>query len=121
MTLIVNGIDLVPYLVDSGYKVTRADGDSSDAGRTMDYEMHRGRIATKFRIDATLKPLTKAEAYLIMPALMPEYVSVTYTNCFLGQDSVVTTMYSNNNVATITDSYDGADRWEVDAIALIER
>lgn len=120
MTLTVNGINLVPYLVDSGYKLTRADGDSSDAGRTMDYLMHRGRIATKYRIDATLKTLTKEQAYQIMPALMPEYVAVTYTNCFTGQDET-TTMYSNNNVATITDSYDGADRWEIDPIALIER
>lgn len=120
MTLIVNGVNLVPYLVDSGYKVTRSDGDSSDAGRTMDYTMHRGRIATKYRIDATLRVLTKEEAYVIMPALMPEYVTVTYTNCFTGGDQI-TTMYSNNNVATITDSYDGNDRWIVDAIALVER
>lgn len=120
MTLTVNGIDLVPYLQESGYKLTRADGDSSDAGRTMDYTMYRGRVATKFRIDATLRLLTKAQANMIMSALMPEYVEVTYTNCFLGGD-VTTTMYSNNNVATITDSYDGQDRWEIDPIALIER
>lgn len=120
MILVVNGINLVPYLVDSGYQLTRSDGDSSDAGRTMDYVMHRGRIATKFRIDATLRPLTQAEAYNILPALMPEFVTVTYTNAFLGGD-VTTTMYSNNNKAQILNSYNGNDRWVIDAIALVER
>lgn len=120
MKLVVNGINLVPYLVDSGFKLTRADGDGPNAGRTLDYTMYRARVGTKFRIDATLKPLKKADANKIMPALMPEYVTVTYTNCFLGED-VTTTMYSNNNVATIRTSYDGADLWDVDPIALIER
>lgn len=120
MKLIVNGIDLVPYLAESGYKVTRADGDSPEAGRTMDYTMHRGRVATKYRIDATLKPLMAEQAYHVMPALLPEYVEVEYTNPWLGGDCT-TTMYSNNNVATITDSYNGRDRWEIDPIALVER
>lgn len=121
MTLIVNGVDLVPYIVEEGYKVTRADGDSSDAGRTMDYTMHRARIATKFRIDVELKPLLTADAEKVLKAIMPEYVEVTYTNPWLG-GTQITTMYSNNNVATIDMSFgDGKDRWNIDAIALVER
>lgn len=120
MKLIVNGVDLLPFLVDSGYKLTRADGDGSEAGRTMDYVMHRNRIDTKYRIDATLKPLKKADAERILPALMPEYVDVEYTNPFGGGD-LYTTMYSNNNVATCRYSYNGDELWDVDAIALIER
>lgn len=121
MILEVNGVDLVPYLDADGYKVTRADGDSSDAGRTMDYTMHRARIATKFRIDAQLRPLYTAEAQKVLMALMPEYVSVRYTNPWLG-GTQYTIMYSNNNVATIDQSFgEGRDRWNIDAIALVER
>jgi len=120
MMLTVNGVNLVPYLVENGYKVTRADGDSSDAGRTMDYVMHRGRIATKFRIDATLKPLSSTTAETILQALMPEYVSVTYTNPWLGGTQTAT-MYSNNNVATVSQSYDGTDYWDLEPIALVEQ
>lgn len=120
MTFIVNGIDLTPYLVESGYKVTREDGDGPNAGRTMDYMMHRDRIATKFRIDATLKPLLTEDAEMILKAIMPVYVTVTYTNPWLGGDQT-TTMYSNNNVATIEQSYDGIDRWNVEPLAFVEQ
>lgn len=120
MTLIVNGVDLMPYLAEGGYKLTRADGDGPNAGRTLDYMMYRARVGTKYRLDATLLPLKKEAAYRILPALMPEYVSVTYTNAFLGQD-VTTEMYSNNNVATIRTSYNGEDLWDVEPIALVER
>lgn len=121
MKLEVNGIDLVPYIVENGYKVTRADGDSAEAGRTLDYTMHRARVATKFRIDVELKPLLTEDAEKVLKAIMPEYVSVTYTNPWLG-GTQVTTMYSNNNVATIDMSFgDKRDRWQIDAIALVER
>lgn len=121
MKLIVNGVDFLPYLDGDGYKVTRADGDSSDAGRTMDYTMHRARIATKFRIDATLKPLYTADAQKVLQALMPEYVSVTYTNPWLGGEQI-TTMYNNTGSATVDTSFgDGKDRWIIDALALVER
>ena len=72
MKLVVNGVDMLPYLDGGGYKVTREDGDSPDAGRTMDYTMHRARIATKFRIDATFKMLYTADAEIVLPALLPE-------------------------------------------------
>lgn len=120
MTFEVNGIDLVPYLTEDGYKVTREDGDGSNAGRTMDYMMHRDRIATKFRVDATLKPLLTADAEKILSAIMPVYVTVTYTNPWLKGD-MTTTMYSNNNVATISQSYDGIDRWNVEPLAFVEQ
>ena len=108
MKLIVNGVDMLPYLDGGGYTVTREDGDSSDAGRTMDYTMHRARIATKFRIDATFKPLYTKDAEIVLPTLMPEYVEVTYTNPWLK--------------ATVDTSFgDGKERWNIDALALVER
>lgn len=114
----VNNVDLTPYLIS--YKLTRADADGSNAGRTMDGMMHRDRVAIKYRIDAGLKPLTAAQAFLILPEIKNEYVTVTYKNAFEG-GTKTTTMYSNNNVAYITKSYDGVDCWEVDALAFVEK
>ena len=121
MKLIVNGVDFLPYLDGGGYKVTREDGDSSDAGRTMDYTMHRARIATKFRVDATFKMLYTADAEKVLAALLPEYVEVTYTNPWLKGDQI-TTMYNSTGSATVDTSFgDGKDRWSIDALALVEK
>ena len=121
MKLIVNGVDMLPYLDGGGYTVTREDGDSSDAGRTMDYTMHRARITTKFRIDATFKPLYTKDAEIVLPALMPEYVEVTYTNPWL-KGTQVTTMYNSTGKATVDTSFgDGKERWNIDALAHVER
>ena len=115
MKLTVNGVDMLPYLDGDGYKVTREDGDSSDAGRTMDYTMHRARIATKFRIDATFKPLYTRDAEIVLSALMPEYVEVTYTNPWLKGT------HSTGSATADTSFGDGKDRWNIDALALVER
>lgn len=121
MKLIVNGVDMLPYLDGGGYTVTREDGDSSDAGRTMDYTMHRARIATKFRIDATFKPLYTKDAEIVLPALLPEYVEVTYTNPWL-TGTQVTMMYNSTGKATVDTSFgDWKERWNIDALALVER
>jgi hypothetical protein len=121
MKLIVNGIDMLPYLDGGGYKLTREDADSSNAGRTIDYTMYRARITTKFRIDATFKMLYTQDAEIVLQALMPEFVTVTYTNPWLGGDQT-TTMYNNTGSATIDTSFgDGKDRWSIDALSLVER
>lgn len=44
----INGVDFSKWLAAEGFKVTRADSDGHNAGRTMDYMMHRDRIATKY-------------------------------------------------------------------------
>lgn len=121
MKLIVNGVDMLPYLEGGGYKITREDSDSPDAGRTMDGTMHRARVTTKFRIDATVLPLYTEDAYIVLPALMPEYVSVVYENPYLG-GLQYTTMYCSTGSATVDTSFgDGKDRWIIDAFALVER
>lgn len=121
MKLIVNGVDMLPYLDGGGYTVSREDMDSSDAGRTLDSTMHRARIATKYRIDATFKSLYTKDAETVLSALLPEYVSVTYTNPWL-KGMQVTTMYNSTGKATVDTSFgDGKDRWIIDALALVER
>ena len=82
--------------------------------------MHRGRIASKVRLDITCRPLRSAEAMAVLRAILPEYVTVRYID---PQDGSVTkTMYSNN-IPTIcaTVNPDGTCLWKGLTFPLIER
>ena len=116
----VNGVSLLNYLAEDGIKWTRFDVEAPDTGRTLDGVMHRGRVATKVRLDVTCRPLTSAEAAVVLRAILPEYVTVRYID---PQDGSVTrTMYSNN-IPTIcaTVNPDGTALWKDLAFPLIER
>ena len=116
----VNGVSLLNYLAEDGIKWTRFDVEAPDTGRTLDGVMHRGRVATKVRLDVTCRPLTSAEASIVLRAILPEYVTVRYID---PQDGSVTrTMYSNN-IPTIcaTVNPDGTALWKDLSFPLIER
>ena len=122
MTLVVNGVDMIPYVFRGGFKWQRSDVDDADSGRnTLDAEMHRNRIATKIRLDITCRPLTLAESSIVLSAIMPVWVQVTYTDPQLGAD-VTKTMYSNNNPASFAfQRSDGTEYWNGITFPLIER
>ena len=119
MILTVNDVDMIPFIAYQGLKWTRNDIDSPNSGRTLDGLMHRGRVATKIRLDITCRPLRSHELSTVLNAIYPEYVTVTYDDPMLGR--VVKTMYSNNNPA----SYcllrpDGTEWWSEISFPLIE-
>ena len=116
----VNGVNLLNYLAEDGIKWTRFDVESPDTGRTRDGGMHRGRVASKVRLDITCRPLQSSEIMVVLGAIMPEYVTVRYID---PQDGAVTkTMYSNN-IPTIcaTVNSDGTAVWKGLTFPLIER
>lgn len=121
MTLIVNGVDMTPYVAFQGFKWQRADVDGPNAGRTLDAVMHRDRVATKYRLDCTCRPLKSDEAQIVLQAIKPEYVNVTYYDPELGlRNNVV--MYSNNIPATFCKKdKDGTEWWMGIAFPLIEQ
>lgn len=119
MVLTIDGIDVVPYIAYKGLKWARNDIDSPNSGRTLDGVMHRGRVATKIRLDITCRPMTAEELKTVLNAIYPEYVEVIYDDPMLGR--VVKKMYSNNNPA----SYhmlkpDGTEWWDGISFPLIE-
>ncbi len=82
--------------------------------------MHRGRVAVKVRLDVTCRPLTSAEASVVLNAIAPEFVTVRYDDPMQG--SVSKTMYSNNIPALCATVYEnGSARWEGLSFPLIER
>lgn len=120
MVFEINGIDMLPYVQHKGIKWQRNDLDSSDSGRTMDGMMHRGRVATKIRLDITCRPLKSEEASIVLNAILPEYVTVRYTDPMYGLS--IKTMYSNNNPAShMLIQSDGVEWWEGITFPLIEQ
>lgn len=119
--LLVDGTDLTSYIAFKGVKWTRNDVDSPDTGRTMDAVMHRGRVASKVRLDISCKPLTDSQASTVLNAIYPEYVTVQYTDPQAG-GLVTRTMYSNNNPASYLLNREGEeDLWDGITFPLIER
>ena len=120
MTLTVNGVDMIPFVAYQGLKWSRNDVEAPDAGRTLDGEMHRGRVATKIRLDVTCRPLTTWEAGTVLNAIQPEFVSVTYDDPLLG--TVTKSMYSNNVPASFATRHkDGTEWWGGITFPLIEK
>jgi len=121
MTLTINGVDIIPFVSINGFAYQHSDIDAPDSGRTMDATMHRGRVASKVRLDITCKPLTTSEAQIVLNAIKPEWVTVVYTDPMVGED-VTKTMYSNNRKASfMLKRRNGQDLWKVDTFPLIER
>lgn len=97
MTLTIDGVDITPYIAYGGLKWTRSDVDDSQTGRDMAGLMHRGRVATKIRLDITCRLLKQDEIAIVLNAILPEYVMVTYDDPMSG--TVTKKMYANNNPA----------------------
>ena len=94
--------------------------EAPDTGRTLDGVMHRGRVASKVRLDITCRPLKSSEAMAVLSAIKPEFVTVRYID---PQDGSVTrTMYSNNiPTSCATVNPDGTAIWKGLTFPLIER
>ena len=116
----VNNTNLLPFIQEDGLRWTRFDVEAPDTGRTLDGRMHRGRVAVKIRLDVTCRPLTSAEAAVVLSAIAPEFVTVQYEDPMFG--SVTKTMYSNNIPALCATVYeDGSALWQGLEFPLIER
>ena len=120
MVLKIDGTDITPYIAFRGITWQRGDVESENAGRTLDGILHRGRVGTKIRLDITRRPLTAAEAGVVLNAIYPEWVTVQYTDPMSGL--VTKTMYSNNNPATfLMGEPDGTEWWNGITFPLIEQ
>lgn len=119
--LIIDGDDYTGYIkAQGGYKVSRNDGDGPDAGRTMDYRMHRDRIGVKMKLDITCRALTGAETRKLLNAIYPETVLITYYDPRVGIRENVE-FYSNNVPAEyMFEKPDGTEWWDGIKFPLVE-
>ncbi len=119
--IIIDGLDITPYVAYRGFKWQRSDIDAPSAGRNLDGNLMRSRVATKVRLDVTCKPLTTTEAAKVLSAIMPEWVQVTYIDPQQG-GSVTRKMYSNNNPASFAlETPAGEIYWDGISFPLVEQ
>lgn len=120
MILEIDGLNILPYIAYSdGIKWQRNDLDAPDAGRTLDGVMHRGRVASKIRMDIRCRPLKAEEASVVLRAILPEYIQVHYVDPMDGETTKQ--MYSNNNPAThMLLQADGTEWWSDITFPLVE-
>ena len=120
MTFTVGGVNIIPYIAPGGIKWQRNDVDGPNAGRGLDGTLIRDRVAIKRRLDVTCKTLTTEEAHIILTAIEPEWVTVSYTDPMSGT-TLAKTMYSNNIPATIAIVKNGVEYWTGITFPLIEK
>ena len=120
MRVIVNGVNLAPYIAAGGFTWKRNDVDSSDAGRTMDANMQRGRITSKVTLDVSCRLLTGSEARIVLNAIYPEYVTVQYDDPQSG-NLISKVMYCSNCPAAFSMTRNGIEYWSGISFTLIER
>lgn len=120
MIVKINGIDISNFIAYNGLKWQRNDVENPDTGRDMAGLMHRGRVATKIRLDITCRPLYTSELRTLLNLIYPEFVEVTYDDPMYGLSTKV--MYSNNNPASFQQRFpDGKELWSGVSFPLVER
>lgn len=80
MVFEIGTVDFLPYIAFQGLNWRKADLNSKNSGRTLDGIYHRGKIGDKVEIDVVIRPLTTAEANIVLNAIDPEIVVVRYTD-----------------------------------------
>lgn len=120
MTFLIDSVNLLPYVAADGFKWSLNDLDSEDAGRTLDGVMHRGRVAYKRKIQIECRPLNTYQLSVVLNAILPEFVSVTYDDPLTG--SVHTcTMYCSTRPANMKMAFQNDELWDGISFSLIER
>lgn len=122
MVFEINGVDVTPYIAFEGLKYSTFDLDSEEAGRTLDGQMRRARVATKVRWDVPTRPLRTAELSTLMQLLSGEWVTLKASDPLFGLR--VGTFYSNNNSISMKITSKISEReelWEGFTFPLIEQ
>lgn len=99
---------------------SRNDVDSSGAGRDMSGTMHRGRVASKEKMNITTIPVTRTQSSMIQTLLFPETIIVRVNPYPRTNSSQTFYMYSNNvKIQYLQHTEDGNDLHEL-SFPLIE-
>ena len=121
-TLIINGFDFEPYLIEGGLKYKRNDVDSAEAGEMADGTMRRDRVIIRPTLEVILKnkDINDEIGHQILQAIEPQWVDVTYYDLRLGEE-VTRQFYSNNVGYTLKSSINGKRLYIIDPFPLIAK
>ena len=88
--------DITPWIAWQALTFSRNDVDAPNAGRDMSGYMHRGRVASKEKMNVQTIQLTRAQSSKLQTLLFPETIQVRVAPYPRTNASQVMTMYSNN-------------------------
>lgn len=88
--------DITPWIAWQGLTFSRNDVDGPNAGRDMTGYMHRGRVASKEKMNIQTVQLTRAQSSRLQTLLFPETIQVRVTPYPRTNAQQVLYMYSNN-------------------------
>lgn len=88
--------DITPWIAWQGLTFSRNDVDAPNAGRDMAGTMHRGRVASKEKMNINTVQLTRAQSAKLQTLLYPETISVCVTPYPRTNTAYIMSMYSNN-------------------------
>lgn len=88
--------DITPLIAWQGLTFSRNDVDAPDAGRSMDGLMHRGRVASKEKMNIQTVQLTRSQSAWLQTLLFPETIQVRVTPYPRTNAEHIMNMYSNN-------------------------
>lgn len=89
-------VDITPYIAWQGLTFSRNDIDDPDTGRDMSGLMHRGRVASKEKMQVNTIPLTKSQSSALQALVYPESFQVRVTPYPRTNAAQTFVMYSNN-------------------------
>ena len=88
--------DITPWIAWQGLTFSRNDVDSPQAGRDMAGYLHRGRVASKEKMNIQTVQLTRAQSSKLQTLLYPETIMVRVTPYPRTNAAQILNMYSNN-------------------------
>ena len=89
-------VNITPWIKYKGLTFSRNDVDAPDAGRDMSGYMHRGRVASKEKMNISTVQLTRAQSARLQSLLFPETILVRVNPYPRTNASHTMYMYSNN-------------------------
>ena len=116
----VNGISILPYIADEGLKIELNDLDADGSGRTLDGNMHRTVVAVKDKHTIMCKPLTTAQANIVLGAITAGAFVTVATNIHPRVGTFSGAMYnSSRSAAVLRLDEDGNALWDDISFTLI--
>lgn len=95
--LTVNGVELPD---PSEFTWGLQDVSASDAGRTEDTMMHKNRVGQKRKLNVSWNGLTPDKVSIILQAVNPEYMQVTYPDA-MSNSNETRTFYIGDRSAPV--------------------
>jgi len=89
-------VDITKWIKYGGVTFSRNDVEAPDAGRDMTGLMHRGRVASKEKMEISTVPMHKTDIASLHALLLPETIEVKVTPYPGTNAAKEMTMYSNN-------------------------